>query len=336
MKESPVVSIIIPSFNRASLIVETLNSVLEQTYSSWECIVVDDGSNDETVTIVQGYCLKDPRFKSFNRPKGNQKGANACRNHGFVQSRGNYILFLDSDDVLEKNCLLERVEIISKTKTVDILIRDTGKLIEAKKEYNSINIDPPVISSKSYLRMFLRYEIPWPIMSAFYKRSLLEKCKFDEELSRFQDVSLNVKILSTIEEIEIFRSVKVDAFYRVQKEKVISKELFLKLINSLITFNRIHFQLAKTRPYRNDLRLFNVKFLNGYFMRNYEEFRQEIRRLIFSYIKGNIFSYKQKFYLLSNLILHRTGLIHKQRIGMNRFIKSYNRVFNFDNLLDKE
>jgi len=336
MKRNPVVSIIIPSFNRASLILETLNSVLEQTYSNWECIIVDDGSNDETEIIVKEYCKKDPRFQFYNRPKGKPKGANACRNHGFVQSRGEYILFLDSDDVLENNCLLERVEIISTAKTIDLLIRDTGRLIEGKKEYNSINLDPKEINSESYLKMFLRYDIPWPIMSAFYKRKLLEKCKFDEELARFQDVSLNIKILTTFEEIQILRGCKIDAFYRVEKEKVISKELFLKLISSLITFNKIHVHLAKNTSNRNHLRLYNIKFLNGYFMNNFEQFRQEIGALILSYLKGNIFSWKQKIYLASSLLFYSTGLIHQERIGMNRFIKSYNKIFSFDNLLDNK
>jgi glycosyltransferase involved in cell wall biosynthesis len=336
MTENPVVSIIIPSFNRASLIIETLNSVLEQTYSHWECIIVDDGSQDETVAILQEFCLKDLRFQNYNRPLGKPKGANVCRNYGFVQSRGQYILFLDSDDVLEKNCLIERVEIMSKIRTIDILIRDSGRLIDTKKEYTSINIDPEEINSENYLRMFLRYDVPWQTTSAFYKRKLLEKCKFDEELSRFQDVSINVKILSTFEDIHLLRSVKIDSFYRVENEKIISRELFLKLINSLINFNEIHFHLAKNESYKKDLRLFNVKFLHGYFMKDFEEYSQEIKCLIFSYLKGNIFSCKQKIYLVSSLLFYRTGLIHQQRIGMNRFIKSYNKIFNFDRLLDSK
>jgi glycosyltransferase involved in cell wall biosynthesis len=329
MTENPLVSIIVPSFNRASLLTETLKSVLEQTYSNWECIIVDDGSKDETVKVLQKYCAKDARFQNHSRPQGRPKGANACRNFGFVLSRGDYILFLDSDDVLDKNCLLERVEIISKTKTVDLLIRDTGRLIDAKKEYSSINIDPKDVYPENYLRMFLQYDIPWQTTSAFYKRKLLEKCKFDEELSRFQDVSLNVKILSTFKEIKVVRNFKIDSFYRVEKEKSISKELFLKLINSLIIFNKIHFNLAKNCSYRNDLRLYNIKFLNGYFMNNFDQLREEIGTLIFSYLKGNIFSWKQKIYLATSLLFYRTGLIHKKGIGMNRFTKSYNKIFIF-------
>ena len=64
----PLVSIVIPIYNRAHLIVETLDSVLAQTYAKWECIVVDDGSNDNTFAVVNEYALKDNRIVFIKRP----------------------------------------------------------------------------------------------------------------------------------------------------------------------------------------------------------------------------------------------------------------------------
>ncbi|RLD85933.1 MAG: glycosyltransferase family 2 protein, partial [Bacteroidetes bacterium] len=66
--DNPLVSIIIPAYNRADLIGETLDSVLAQTYPNWECIVVDDGSADKTKDVVQHYVDKDPRFILVDRP----------------------------------------------------------------------------------------------------------------------------------------------------------------------------------------------------------------------------------------------------------------------------
>ena len=94
-----LVSIIIPAYNQSSLISETLNSVLNQTYINWECIIVDDGSTDNTTEIVKKYTVGDSRFKLKNRPQKKLKGANACRNYGFKLSKGEYVLFLDSDDI---------------------------------------------------------------------------------------------------------------------------------------------------------------------------------------------------------------------------------------------
>ena len=101
MHEQPLVSIIIPTYNRAHLIGETLDSVLTQTYTHWECIVVDDGSTDETSEVMQPYLDKDPRFQYHHRPKNRPKGANACRNYGFKLSKGKYIQWLDSDDLIK-------------------------------------------------------------------------------------------------------------------------------------------------------------------------------------------------------------------------------------------
>jgi glycosyltransferase involved in cell wall biosynthesis len=107
----PLVSIIIPTYNREHLIGETLDSVLGQTYANWECIVVDDGSNDKTEEIINSYFEKDKRFKFYHRPTNRKKGASACRNYGLEKSKGELIQFLDSDDLLAKNKLEEQIKL---------------------------------------------------------------------------------------------------------------------------------------------------------------------------------------------------------------------------------
>jgi glycosyltransferase involved in cell wall biosynthesis len=95
-----MISIIIPMYNRATLVSETLDSVFAQTYTDWECIVVDDGSTDHSVAVVQKYVDNDSRFKLLIRPENRIKGAPTCRNIGFENSNGEYVYFLDSDDLL--------------------------------------------------------------------------------------------------------------------------------------------------------------------------------------------------------------------------------------------
>jgi len=109
---SPLVSIIIPTYNRAHLIGETLDSVLAQTYTNWECIVVDDGSADGTDKLLATYCEKDARFQYHNRPSNRLKGANACRNIGFELSKGEYVNWLDSDDIWSRNKIEEQIKIL--------------------------------------------------------------------------------------------------------------------------------------------------------------------------------------------------------------------------------
>ncbi len=114
MSEKALVSIIIPTYNRAHLICETLNSVLAQSYKNWECIVVDDGSTDETLEIVQYYLDKDSRFQYHHRPKTRPKGANSCRNYGFELCKGKYIQWLDSDDLIGQEKITEQVALLEQ------------------------------------------------------------------------------------------------------------------------------------------------------------------------------------------------------------------------------
>lgn len=102
----PLISIIIPTFNRASLLVETLTSIKHQTYKNWECIIVDDGSTDNTNDVVKEFIHDDNRFSYHHRSTCRANGGNGARNDGFLKSKGDYIKWLDSDDLLT-NTILE-------------------------------------------------------------------------------------------------------------------------------------------------------------------------------------------------------------------------------------
>ena len=100
---NPLISIIIPTFNRAHYIQETLDSILNQTYINWECIIIDDGSEDNTQEVLAKYLKKDVRFQFHIRPENRPKGANSCRNYGFELSKGDLIKWFDSDDIMLPN-----------------------------------------------------------------------------------------------------------------------------------------------------------------------------------------------------------------------------------------
>ena len=107
-----LVSIIIPSYNRSHLIGETLDSVIAQTYVNWECIIIDDKSTDETFTILSTYLKKDNRFIYVSKPSDVKKGASGSRNLGLKLAKGEYIQFLDSDDLLAENKLEEQLKLL--------------------------------------------------------------------------------------------------------------------------------------------------------------------------------------------------------------------------------
>ena len=118
---SPLVSIIIPTYNRANFLRETLNSILTQTYKNWECIVVDDRSTDNTNQIVSNYIEQDERFKFYVRPCNRLRGGNAARNYGFEKSQGDYIQWFDSDDIMFPDYLQKRMDVFNDNSRVDIV-----------------------------------------------------------------------------------------------------------------------------------------------------------------------------------------------------------------------
>ena len=91
------VSIIVPCYKLGKYLPEALDSVLAQDYADWECIIVNDGSPDSTAEVADSYCAKDTRFKSLDLENG---GVIRARNKGVEASTGDYLLFLDADDIL--------------------------------------------------------------------------------------------------------------------------------------------------------------------------------------------------------------------------------------------
>ena len=109
----PLVSIIIPSFNYAQLIVETLESIIQQRYANWECIIVDDGSTDQTATVVNEFIAMHPGYPILFHPVVNG-GTSTAKNIGISLSKGKYLQFLDADDLLSADKLSIQVAIAER------------------------------------------------------------------------------------------------------------------------------------------------------------------------------------------------------------------------------
>ena len=94
------VSVIVPCYQQGAYLSETLDSVLSQTYDNWECIIVNDGSTDNTKEVAELYCQKDHRFHYIEQPN---QGPSIARNNGIHASHGEFILPLDADDLIAPN-----------------------------------------------------------------------------------------------------------------------------------------------------------------------------------------------------------------------------------------
>lgn len=194
MSES-LVSIIIPSYNRADLIGETLDSIFVQTYKNWECIVVDDRSRDHTAQVVRKYVEQDSRFRYHLRPDHKPKGANACRNYGFELSKGNYINWFDSDDLMKPNFLEKKLNAIKDlncdyviSKTVGFKHPDVDSTIEDYSEFYTFNSYP--LTHYNYVSQLVN----WLTYDFFCKRNLVSHIRFNENLKSAQEYNFFAKV----------------------------------------------------------------------------------------------------------------------------------------------
>jgi len=116
--EQPFFSVIITTYNRASLLLRAIQSLMNQTEKNWEAIIVDDGSTDNTQNCIQAYLKKDKRVQYF---KLEHVGAVAAKNKAIELSKGIYVTFLDSDDEYKSNHLESRKNILLQNKAIQFL-----------------------------------------------------------------------------------------------------------------------------------------------------------------------------------------------------------------------
>lgn len=129
---TPLVSIIMPSYNQGSYLAEALDSVLAQTYTNWECIIVDDESQDNTAEVSKAYCAKDERIRYIYQ-KNN--GVSAARNNGVAHSRGDFILPLDGDDKIAPEFLELALNVIVKDRNIRVVYTEVQYFGERNDVY---------------------------------------------------------------------------------------------------------------------------------------------------------------------------------------------------------
>lgn len=112
------VSFIVPCYNLRDFLPETLNSIISQSFCDWECIVVDDGSSDDSASIADAYASRDCRIRVIKQHNG---GVVTARNNGVLASTGRYLVFLDADDVIMPGFLSEAVPILDARPEVKLV-----------------------------------------------------------------------------------------------------------------------------------------------------------------------------------------------------------------------
>lgn len=318
----PLVSVIIPIYNAELSLNRCIDSVLNQNYSNWELLLVDDGSSDNSGKICDEYSLRDSRIKVFHKING---GVSSARNMGLDHAKGEWITFVDADDFLNSDSLFNMISAIDES---DIIL-------SSFREYNGLSYKEYIINSIStkniqetinWLAVFNHFSLlttPW---SKLLKASIINnyKLRFDIRFCSGEDSLFLYQYLCYVDRVACINSISYN--YSVSRGLSI-KLLSLREIDDLLqeieaVLERLSnkFQIVFTRSYYNSLEYFIVRydFSNKGFKQFYEDFLFFSKKKYFndlvndkSYIlKGKKrklfdFLFRHKFYMILALWIYR-------------------------------
>jgi glycosyltransferase involved in cell wall biosynthesis len=185
-----MVSVIVPVFNRLELLLKTIDSILNQSFSNFELILVDDFSTTISLTDFEKIEKLDPRIKVFKNKR--KKGAPGARNTGLIKATGNFIIFFDSDNLMKVELLEKLATYLSENKRIDavsccsLVLNDNSEIIDAFTWKTDGNIFDALIIGNSYA----------DTNSVLYKREALEGVLWDENVKAYQELDFNLCVAS--------------------------------------------------------------------------------------------------------------------------------------------
>lgn len=309
-----LVSIIIPTYNRAHLIGETLDSVLAQTYANWECIVVDDGSMDYTVELMQFYCDRDSRFHFMIRKNNLRKGASQCRNIGLETALGKYLIFLDSDDILFPDCLSGRLSYATIHRNFDFYIFPVRISFNAKEYF-----DKTLPNKSEALKMFLTNKIPWQTTSTLWDINFLKLINgFHPSYPRLNDVEIHIRSLLKSNNYKIAQTYEPDFIYN-GREPIDYKVYAEKYYESLMIF--IPSICEHLKLYKRDNEIKHLKgFLIDYLKKSYAFLSLKANlKLISIFYRNNVYDQKVFIVLYSQFCLYTIFKFLSKKLRQSNF-----------------
>jgi teichuronic acid biosynthesis glycosyltransferase TuaG len=208
----PTISIIMPAYNSSRTIVESIDSVLAQTFNSWELLITDDCSTDSTMEIVERKIQGDPRIKLFRLEQNS--GAGAARNHSIKEAKGNYIAFLDADDLWVPTKLQIQLDYM-QSHSYDFTF-SAYQTISAEGELGKV-YNPPAVATRERLL----YSNVIGCLTAMYNAKTLGK-RYMSTIRKRQDFHLWLEILQVCK--EAYCIPEVLAYYRIGNSSLSSNK----------------------------------------------------------------------------------------------------------------
>ena len=190
---NPSISIITPVYKAESYLRDSIESILAQTFTNFELILVNDGSPDNSGAICDEYAKKDPRVKVVHKANGGVSSARQC---GIDNAIGEYTIHADPDDNVDPTMLQELYD-KAIAESADIVICDYYSHKKGKKRYNTQ--EPQSVTAKELLKQYLRQELHGALWNKLIKRELYTKhnITFPKEMTRWEDLFVVCSILNS-------------------------------------------------------------------------------------------------------------------------------------------
>lgn len=310
------ISVIVPIYNAEKYLKKCIESLISQTKKEIEFILVNDGSTDSSENIIKNY--SDKRIKYF---KNKNQGIGKTRNFGIEKSTGKYIMFLDSDDYLDKNACKYLFDKIEKEK-LDIVVCDFYKDIDGKIERVQVqSFKNSSLEENNELLLNINLA-PW---NKIYRSELIKEnnIKFVENL-KYEDAPFVAECLLKAEKIgKIDRCLNYYVIHKNSETTTRDKKMFdiIKIVD--IIRNKY-----KDTQYMDTVNILTIKILVNYTIQQREnkneEERNEFINKVFDYLKKNIPDYKKNIYFKNRAILKR--IIEKSQTLTKKYCYIYSKI----------
>ncbi|HLG03570.1 MAG TPA: glycosyltransferase family 2 protein [Bacteroidia bacterium] len=261
--KQPLVSVIVPCYNYGNFLPEAVRSVQQQTYPHWECLIIDDGSTDNSYAVAKALAESDDRIRVFRLEN---VGLSNVRNTGLREAKGKFIQFLDADDLIVKNKFALEVELLQQNLKVDMVYGDFVLLENASGQIT--RGDFPKIEMREahpFLDFCRRWEKDFsiPIHAFLFRQECFREVLFNPALPTHEDVDVHLR-----HSLRGFIYMKHDekvAVYRVHAKSMARNVTrmhagFLSVIHNLINLpgleRRFHIELE----WRYTEEIFNAVF----------------------------------------------------------------------------
>lgn len=186
---TPKISVIIPLYNKEKAIENTINSILKQTFTDFELIVADDGSTDNSATIVRKIAATDKRIKYIYKKNG---GVSSARNYGLSKSIGEWIVYIDADDEMLPNNLDTLIKLVTKYQVnvgaCNVLVSNETGIHPIKLRLNKETV------YKNFIKAKLKNKAVFPNGGKIFHRSILGEKPYNEKLTRYEDAEQELNI----------------------------------------------------------------------------------------------------------------------------------------------